>query len=166
MVATLHPQSEAKQTNAQEQVENKQIEPYTTPRTGEIVEHGDKREVESLAGLERTRPGKVYVPAVDIYETSDAVVLVADMPGADEKSVDVSLEKNVLTIYGHVDTPKLEGYSLAYTEYGTGDYQRSFTISNEIDWERIEGTVGDGVLKLVLPKAGPATTKKISIKQG
>jgi HSP20 family protein len=166
MVATLHPQSEAKRTNAQEQAENKQIETYTTPQTGEIVEHGDKREVESLAGSERTRPGKVYVPAVDIYETADAVVLVADMPGVDEKSVDVSLEKNVLTIYGHVDTPQLEGYSLAYTEYGTGDYQRSFTISNEIDWERIEGTVGDGVLKLVLPKAGPATTRKISIKQG
>jgi HSP20 family molecular chaperone IbpA len=128
------------------------------------VEQTGKQEVATPQGVERTRTGRVYIPAVDIYETSDSVMLVADMPGVDESSLDVSLEKNVLTIYGRVEPQVPAGHSLAYSEYRIGDFQRSFTISNAIDWERIEGVVKNGVLRLTLPKAGPATTKKINIK--
>jgi len=128
------------------------------------VEQTGKQEATTPQGIERTRTGKVYIPAVDIYETNDSVVLVADMPGVDENSLDVSLEKNVLTIYGRVEPQVPAGHSLAYSEYRIGDYQRSFTISNAIDWEHIEGTVKNGVLCLTLPKSGPATTKKINVK--
>ena len=128
------------------------------------VEQIGKQEVSAPEGVERTRTGRVYLPAVDIYETDQDVVLMADMPGVDENSVDVSLEKNVLTIYGRVEPQIPAGHTLAYAEYRIGDYQRSFTISNTIDWERIEGVVKNGVLRLTLPKAGPATTKKISVK--
>lgn len=138
---------------------NKEVKQDTTP-----VERTGKQEAATQEGVERTRAGKIFLPAVDIYETSDAVVLVADMPGVDEKSVDVSLEKNVLTIYGRVEPQIPAGHSLTYSEYGLGDYHRSFTISNDIDWERIEGTVKNGVLRLTLPKAGPARTTKINIK--
>lgn len=127
------------------------------------AEQSGKHEMSQLEGVERTRSGRVFLPAVDIYETADSVVLVADMPGVDENSVDVTLEKNVLTIYGHVEEQRPAGHSLAYSEYRVGDYQRSFTVSNAIDWEKIQGTVKDGVLRLSLPKAGPAKTKKISI---
>jgi HSP20 family protein len=128
------------------------------------VESTGKQEVQPAGTVERTRPGRVYTPAVDIYETSEAVVLVADMPGVDQQSVDVTLDKGVLTIYGHVEPWQPEGHSLRYAEYGVGDYQRSFTISNEIAWDKIEGTVKDGVLRLTLPKVGPAQTKKIPVK--
>jgi HSP20 family protein len=128
------------------------------------LEQSVKQEVQTPHGIERTRTGKVYTPAVDIYETKDSVVLVADMPGVDENSLEVTLEKGTLTIYGHVEPHVPAGYSLAYAEYGIGDFQRSFAISNEIDWEHIEGTVKNGVLHLTLPKAGPAQTKKIAIK--
>lgn len=128
------------------------------------VEQVVKQEVSGPDGVERTRMGRVFLPAVDIYETEQNVVLVADMPGVDESSVDVSLEKNVLTIYGRVESQVPAGHTLAYSEYLTGDYQRSFTISNAIDWERIEGVVKHGVLRLTMPKAGPATTKKILVK--
>lgn len=133
-------------------------------QTGTQVEAAAKQEVQSPQGVERTRTGRVYTPLVDIYETPEAIVLVADMPGVDEQSVDVTLEKNVLTIYGHVTPHMLEGHTLTYREYGMGDYQRSFTISNQINWERIEGTVTNGVLRLTLPKAGPAQARKIEIK--
>jgi len=136
------------------------------PHAETAVEQTGKQEVQTLQGVERTRTGRVYVPAVDIYETNDAVVLLVDMPGVDQNSVDVTLEKNVLAIYGHVEPWQPEGHNLTYVEYGLGDYQRSFTISNEINWERIEGTVNNGVLRLTLPKAGPAEAKKISIKSG
>jgi HSP20 family protein len=135
-----------------------------TPENGITVESGSKQEVAQPEGVERTRVGRVFTPAVDIYETGESVVLVADMPGVTESSVDVTLEKNVLTIYGRVEPQQPAGHALAYSEYRTGDYQRSFTISNAIDWEHIEGSVRNGVLKLTLPKAGPAKTKRIEIK--
>ncbi len=76
----------------------------------------------------------------------------------------MNLEKNVLTIYGRVEPQFPAGHSLTYSEYALGDYHRAFTISNDIDWGRIEGTVKNGVLRLTLPKAGPARTTKINIK--
>lgn len=144
-----------------------QTEPGTTTTKSaaeRAPEQGTKIEARTQAGVERTRSGRVYTPAVDIYEAPDAIVLVADMPGVDENSVDVTLDRNVLTIYGHVEPWKPEGYTLAYAEYGVGDYQRSFTISNQIDWQHIEGIVKNGVLRVTLPKAGPAGTKKIEIR--
>jgi len=128
------------------------------------VEQTGKQEVQTPQGVERTRTGRVYTPLVDIYETNKAMLLVADMPGVDQNSIDVTLEKNVLTIYGHVEWQMPESHNLTYREYGIGDYQRSFTISNQIDWEHIQGTVNNGVLRLTLPKAGPAQTRKIEIK--
>ena len=126
------------------------------------VQEGQKQEVvESEA--ERTRAKPAFIPRVDIYETNDAVALIADMPGVDENSVDITLEKNVLTINGYVEPEAPEDYSLAYAEYRVGDYQRSFNLSNEIDQEKIEATMKDGVLHLHLPKAEP-TTKKIAVQ--
>ena len=126
------------------------------------------QEVEKQAivesGAERTRARKAFVPRADIYETDNELVVVADMPGVDENSVEVTLEKNVLTITANVDLVQPENFSLAYAEYEEGDYERSFTLSNEIDLNRIEATVKDGVLRLHLPKIGEAKTKKIAVK--
>jgi HSP20 family molecular chaperone IbpA len=128
------------------------------------VQEAEKQEV-TEGEAERTRAGVAFVPRVDIYETDDSIVVLADMPGVDEQSVDITLEKNVLTINGYVEPVQLENYSLAYAEYRVGDYQRSFSLSNQIDQDGIEATVRDGVLRLHLPKAVP-TTRKISVKAG
>lgn len=123
-----------------------------------------KQEVQKANGAERTRSRRAYVPRVDIYETDNDIVLLADMPGVNENSIDINLEKNVLSINGSVEPDEPDNYGLAYGEYEMGDYQRSFTLSNEIDQDKIEATVKNGVLRLCLPKAGPAQTKKIAIK--
>lgn len=86
------------------------------------------------------------------------------MPGVDDKSIDITLEKNVLTIYGMVDAEIPENHRLYLSEYGIGDYQRVFTLSDEVDREKIQATVNNGVLKLILPKAEIAKTKKIPVK--
>jgi len=125
----------------------------------------EKEEIQTN-GVERTRARRAYVPRADIYETETDIVLVADMPGVDENSVDVTLEKNVLTITGTVEEMAPENYGLAYAEYGSGDYQRSFTLSNEIDREKIEAMVKNGVLKLRLPKSHAARSRKIAVKGG
>ena len=123
-----------------------------------------KQQAQNPLETERTRNRKVYVPKVDIYETKDAMVLIADMPGVDDKSVDITLEKNVLTITGNVESPAYEGKTLAYAEYDTGDYQRAFTISDEVDQDRIEAAVENGVLRLTLPKVETAKIKKVAVK--
>lgn len=126
------------------------------------VQETEKQEV-AESGAERTRERVAFVPRVDIYETNDSIFLVADMPGVDEESVDITLEKNVLTIDGYVEAEAPEEYRLAYAEYRVGDYQRRFTLSDQIDRDGIEATMKDGVLHLHLPKAEPRT-KKIAVK--
>jgi HSP20 family molecular chaperone IbpA len=124
----------------------------------------DVKEAQASEGAEHTRAVKVYTPAVDIVEKTNEILVTADMPGVDEKSVDITLEKNVLTIYGRVDAEIPEKHRASYIEYGIGDYRRSFTLSEEVDRQRIEASVKNGVLKLVLPKAEAARTKKIEVK--
>jgi HSP20 family molecular chaperone IbpA len=126
----------------------------------------EKQEVEVVEGTERTRPGKAYIPRADIYEANDEWVIVADMPGVDEKSLDITLEKNVLSIKGFVDFPTPDNYSLTYAEYEVGDFERNFTLSNDLDRENISAQVKNGVLFVHLPKAAPAKTKKITVNAG
>lgn len=123
-----------------------------------------KKEAEVKEGLERTRSKRLYAPPVDIVEEKDNLFLVADMPGVDEHSLDITLDKNVLTIYGTVEPEMPENHRLVSAEYGIGDYQRTFTLSDEIDREKIEATVKNGVLRLTLPKAETAKTRKIPVK--
>lgn len=115
---------------------------------------------------ERTRERRVYMPRADIYEVKDAIMVLADIPGADEKSVDISLEKNVLTIHAAANIEEPEKYSECYMEYGVGDYERSFVLPDEIDREKIEAKVKNGVLHLRLPKAAAAQARKITVKAG
>ncbi|TAN42902.1 MAG: Hsp20/alpha crystallin family protein [Nitrospirae bacterium] len=112
---------------------------------------------------ERTRERRVYSPQVDIIERKSEIVVVADMPGVDEKSVDITLEKNVLTIYGTVEAEMPENQRLSVLEYGIGDYQRSFALSDEVDKEKIQASVKNGVLKLVMPKKEEVKAKKIQV---
>ena len=125
-----------------------------------------KQEVVTEDGVERTRSQRVYIPRTGIYELEDAILVVANMPGVDENSVDITLEKNLLTIKGYVEDNAPKGYTLTYSEYEVGDYERSFTLSDEIDREHIEAEVKDGVLHLHLPKAAPVMAKKIAVKAG
>ncbi|GBE03326.1 spore protein SP21 [bacterium BMS3Abin09] len=123
-----------------------------------------KQEAAAKEGVERTRSKRLYVPPVDIIEGRDGLVLVADMPGVDENSVDITLEKNLLTIYGTVEPEIPRGHRMISSEYGIGDYQRTFILSDEIDGGKIEATVKNGVLRLTLPKAEAAKTRKIPVQ--
>ncbi|MCI4625095.1 MAG: Hsp20/alpha crystallin family protein [Candidatus Magnetoovum sp. WYHC-5] len=123
-----------------------------------------KKEVDIPEGVEHIRAGRIYSPVVDIVERNGDVLITADMPGVDKNSVDITLEKNVLTIYGYVTPEVPEGFKLAYEEYGVGDYKRSFTLSDEVARDKIEATIQNGVLTLVLPKAEAAKTRKIEVK--
>jgi HSP20 family protein len=105
----------------------------------------------------------VYQPSVDILDTASDVVLVADVPGVDESHLDVTLDKNVLTIRGTVQHASFEGYTPLRTEYGVGDFERVFTVSDDVNRDGIEATVKDGVLQLKLPKTAQSARRKINV---
>jgi HSP20 family protein len=121
----------------------------------------EKKEVETSG--EHTRNKPVFVPAVDIYETPESLTLVADMPGVGGGDLSVDLDKDQLTIRGTVSENASERIVIL-REYAVGDYYRQFNLSSAIDRTRIEATIKDGVLKVVLPKAEAAKPRKIEIK--
>jgi HSP20 family protein len=123
-----------------------------------------KQEIEESEG-EHTRDCPCFIPRTDIYETDEGISLVANMPGVDQNTVNITLEKNVLTIQGYTDLTEFENYSLVLAEYEEGDYLRRFTLSEEIDHENIEATMRNGVLHLFLPRVGP-TQRKITVSAG
>jgi len=124
----------------------------------------DMQKTENVSATERIRNVKTFVPRVDIYESKDSLFLIADMPGVDEKTVDIELEKNILTITGRVEDSRIKDATMMYSEYEIGDYERVFTLSDEIDRDKIVATVKNGVLRLEMPKAEKVKPKKITIK--
>jgi HSP20 family protein len=109
------------------------------------------------------------VPAVDIADTDKAYEITAELPGMDEKNVEVKLAGGVLTIKGEKNEEKEEtkkDYHLSERRYGS--FQRSFTVPDGIDADKIDATFKDGVLTVCLPKTPEAQkkAKQIAIKKG
>ena len=126
------------------------------------VQH--KQEVEQSG--EPTRPTRQYFPAVDIYETAEAVTLLADMPGVGKEAIDIKLEEGILTLKGEALPLDLKGRRILLQEYEAGQFIRRFTISESIDQEKITATMADGVLKVILPKVKPVQPRKIEVQTG
>src|SRR5689334_5746066 len=112
---------------------------------------------------EPTRPGAYFQPAVDIFETKDELVLVADMPGVPADALNVHLEGDELSIEGRVRPEDYEGLKPLYVEYGVGGYFRRFTLGEMIDRDAIKAQMKNGVLVLKLPKAERARARKIAV---
>jgi len=115
---------------------------------------------------ERTRECRCFVPRADIYEVDENISVVLDMPGIDENAIEITIEKNVLTVKGYSQVLKHDNYSQTWTEYEAGDYERSFRITDAIAKDKIEATYKNGVLRLNLPKAEEAKARKIAVKAG
>lgn len=105
-----------------------------------------------------------YVPATDVYRRDDAFVVVADMPGVKQGSLEIELDKNILTIAGVADEAGVEGHSLIYQGYQPARYERSFTLPADVDRDKIEATIKHGVLHVVLPKSEAAQPRKIPVR--
>jgi HSP20 family molecular chaperone IbpA len=112
---------------------------------------------------EPTRPGRTYQPEVDIYETPEALYLWADMPGVDDKQLNIHLADGVLTIEGGVSLDDYKDLSPVSTEYNVGNYLRRFAISDDIDADGIQARVTNGVLELKMPKSERAKPRKIQV---
>jgi HSP20 family protein len=127
----------------------------------QALEVREKKELVSRD--EKTVPVRYYMPATDIQETEDSLLVVMEMPGVEKKDIDVNVENDVIRIEGRIDPAKYEGLDPLYTEYNVGHFARSFTVSNKIDRHRIDARLEDGVLTLTLGKAKEAMPRRIEI---
>lgn len=126
------------------------------------LEARDKHQLEG----ERTRPGPVFRPDVDILERADAFVVFADLPGVGDDAVDVRLERGRLTIDAGLGTLPGEGWTPIHTEYRMGSYRREFQVSEDIDADGVSAKMRNGVLELHLPKSPERRPRAIPIQAG
>ena len=125
-----------------------------------------QEKVEVPAPAEQTKPGPVFTPNVDIFETDKEIVLLADIPGVKAQDLTIDLRDDTLTLSGEVkavDRPEAEHI---LTEYQIGRYYRQFTLTEMIDQGRIDASLKDGVLRLTLPKVEKAEPRQITVKTG
>lgn len=122
----------------------------------------EKQELTTPA--EQTKPGAVFTPQVDIFETEKEITLLADIPGVKSDKLNIDLRDDILTITGDVELVESTTEEDVLIEYETGRFYRQFTLSEVIDQNKIDAKLGDGVLRLTLPKVEKATPRKIAIK--
>lgn len=122
----------------------------------------EKQEVKAPA--EQTKPGLMFAPATDIFETDHEITLLADMPGVKVKDLSIDLKDNVLSISGEVSPFEGPDEQDVLIEYEVGKYFRQFTIPEVIDQSKIDAQLRDGVLRLTLPKLEKASPRKIAVR--
>lgn len=105
-----------------------------------------------------------HTPLIDIHEGPDGLVLEADLPGAAESTLAVQIEDNVLSLRAPVSSDLPDGTRTLHEESHPGEYYRSFILSDEVDRARISAELKNGVLRLSLPKAQRAASRRIEIK--
>lgn len=120
---------------------------------------------ESMRGARPADEGTTsWSPAVDIYETDNEIVLKAELPEVNQKDIDIQIENSTLTIQGERKsdtTIKQENYHRIERAYGR--FNRSFTLPNLVDQEKIKAEYKDGVLKIELPKREERKPKQIKV---
>jgi len=108
-----------------------------------------------------------FTPAVDVYEDEQNVTLKIEIPGIDEKEIDVRVENNTLTVHGErkIETEeKEENYRRVESQYGS--FTRTFTLPTTVDSEKVSANYDKGVLKITLPKKAEAKPKQIQVNVG
>ncbi len=123
------------------------------------------REKQELQG-ETIRPGPVFRPEVDILEREDSYVIYADLPGVDDKSIDVRLDQGALTLDAQLATLPDTSWNPLHAEYRIGSYHREFRLSEGIDASGVSARMQNGVLELQLPKSSQHRPRTIPVEAG
>ena len=109
-------------------------------------------------------PASYFVPATDVYETDEALTLVAEMPGVKPAGMTVTVEENVLVIRGRPEAADPDAGEVLLEEFEVGPFYRTFQLPADYDTEKIEATVKQGLLTLRLPKSDRLKPRRIEVK--
>ena len=124
-----------------------------------------RKEKREVASSERLRGGITYNPRIDILEADEELMLLADLPGVTPEDLNIRYENKELTIEGKV-APRHADVRSLYSEYGIGDFYRSFTIGEVIDAQKISADLKQGVLTIHLPKTEAVKPRRIEVRAG
>jgi HSP20 family protein len=105
----------------------------------------------------------VLIPAVDIFEDAQQITVQAEMPGVSRDTLNVQADRNGLLIEGDMQIDMPSGMAALYADLQTTRYRRSFVLSGELETERIEATLKDGLLTVRIPKRAQFQTRKIPV---
>ena len=111
-------------------------------------------------------PRLLFNPPIDIYETEDGLVLYADLPGVTSEGLDLQVQNNRLTLFGRIQQRDMPDAVMLHQEYQEGDFLRSFILSDEVDHDRIQAKLTNGVLRVDLPRAARAKPRRIEVSPG
>lgn len=125
-----------------------------------------KESTEVSATSDQAKPDQIIRPMVDIFEDESGITLHADMPGVSKERLDIKVEGDTLTIDGVAEIPMPEGMEPLWADVRATHYQRSFTLSPEMDVEKVEASLKHGVLTLRIPKREEHKPRKIEVKMG
>lgn len=124
----------------------------------------DNKQLQSTGGREADT--RAVLPRVDVYEDASGITLLADLPGVPRDKLELKVEGDTLHVEGTVQPQTPEGLEALYAEVRVPRYRRSFTLSRELDTERIEANMKDGVLTLRIPKQEHAQPRRITVQAG
>jgi HSP20 family molecular chaperone IbpA len=115
---------------------------------------------------ENARNDVALLPPTDVIEDDDGITLYADLPGVPKDKLNLQVEADTLTIEGELSLDLPEGMESSHAEVGLSRYRRVFTLSRELDADKVGAEFKDGVLKLRIPKAEHAQPRRIEIQVG
>ncbi|RUM90519.1 MAG: Hsp20/alpha crystallin family protein [Thermodesulfatator sp.] len=127
-------------------------------KTNEMAVKTENRPVQ-----DQKRQPVVMTPPVDIYETEEGILLLADMPGVPKENLDVHVDKNQLTIKGKIGDIVPKDINPLYVEFNGKAFEREFTLGPDVDVSKIEASMNAGVLKIFLPKSEEVRPRKIEV---
>jgi HSP20 family molecular chaperone IbpA len=125
-----------------------------------------KDKVEVSTPAEQTKPGPVFTPNVDIFETDKEIIMLAEIPGVKAADLSIDLRDDILTLTGEVKPLNRPEEQDILIEYQFGRYYRQFTLAEVIDQSKIDAELNNGILRLTLPKAEKAMPRQIAVKAG
>ncbi|GIX19124.1 Hsp20/alpha crystallin family protein [Erythrobacter cryptus] len=130
--------------------------------TNQVMTTHENPAVQTLAEPASNRP--VWRPLADILETRDGFTVMLELPGVAAEDVEVSLENRQLSIRARAQGLESDELQLVHREYLPGDYERAFLLSDDLDGERIEAELKNGVLTVRVPRLAEARPRSIKVK--
>jgi HSP20 family protein len=103
-------------------------------------------------------------PPVDVFEDADGLTLLADLPGVSKERLNVRVERDTLIVEGEVQIALSEQMQAVYADIRSTHYERRFALSDELETERIEATLKDGVLTVRIPKRAETKPRRIEVR--
>jgi HSP20 family protein len=121
---------------------------------------------QAAAETQRTRQEPALWPPVDVIEDSSGITLLADMPGVPRDKLNLRVESDTLTIEGDLGLEVPQGMEASHAEVHLARYRRAFTLSKELDAEKVSAELAHGVLRVRIPKAEHAQPRRITVNVG